>query len=204
MTTPNETILDNSIRQMVWLERFKTGTVNQIIGLINKSDKDLRNQLTLRLTAINTRGYDLGKETTKRIEAMIAELEAIRTEVYTLAADETKTALSDFAVHEADFQAKMIEQATAGTQNAASNVTLTRPSLTQLRSAALARPFQGRLLKEWSKACRPMMHVACVMLSRSALQKARPQTRSCAGSSEVVPVSTVTGYWKSVAGMPRP
>lgn len=139
--TINEKILDASIRHMVWLERFKTGTVNQIIGLLNKSEKDLRAQLAKHLTNITDRGASISPGTIKRIEAMLKELEQIRSDMYKLANDETRSAVSQFAIHEADFQGKIIENAV--------KIDTVRPTATQLRAAAVSRPFQGALLKEW-------------------------------------------------------
>ncbi|MCF0055522.1 minor capsid protein [Dyadobacter sp. CY356] len=144
--TPNEEIQNASIRHMVWLERFKAGTVKQIIALLNQTDKDLREKLAGRLSSISERGYKLSPETRKRIETMLAELQAIRTGMYDTAQTKTTDILKDFAVHEADFQGRLIDEAIKAT---AVKVTLESPSLSQIRAVATSRPFEGRLLKEW-------------------------------------------------------
>jgi SPP1 gp7 family putative phage head morphogenesis protein len=143
MPTINETILDGSIRHMVFLERYKIGTVRKIIALLNKSDADLRDQLAARLSGITARGYKLSANETKRLEDLLSELTKLRSDMYSLADQETREQIKELAVYEADFQARIIESAV--------DVELTRPAASQVRAAALSRPFQGRLLREWYK-----------------------------------------------------
>ena len=145
MSTINKRILDGGIRHMVWLERYKTGTVNKIIKLLNKADKDLTEQLAKRLAGIEERGYDLGAETTRRMKALNDALKAQRAELYKLAHKETREHLNDFSEHEADFQARLIETSIGS----AAKVTLERPALSLLKATVEAKPFQGRILKDW-------------------------------------------------------
>lgn len=144
--TINDSIHNAEVRHMVFLERYKKGVADRITALTNKSEKDLRTQLAVRLSLIEERGYDLSPTTTARLEKMIDELVAIRAEVFALAHDETRKNLKEFAVYEAEFQGSLIEKASDA---AGVKVKLETPSLTLLRAAAVSRPFQGRILKDW-------------------------------------------------------
>ncbi|WP_170118876.1 minor capsid protein [Dyadobacter jiangsuensis] len=130
---------------MVWLERFKAGTVRQIIALLNSADADLREKLAARLSSISERGYKLSDATKKRIETMLAEITAMRSDLYKVAEVKTVEILKDFAVHEADFQQRLIEEVS----KSAVAVSLEKPSLTQLKAVVTSRPFEGNLLKHW-------------------------------------------------------
>lgn len=141
--TINEEILDSSIRHMVWLERYKTGTAKRILDLLNKADEDLTEQLAARLIKIEQRGFDLGKATTQRLEALYKMVNDDRSAVYKAMYDLNKEELFLFVAYEADFNAKLIENI--------AGVTLDRPAAAQLRAAVTAEPFRGRLLREWYK-----------------------------------------------------
>jgi SPP1 gp7 family putative phage head morphogenesis protein len=143
MPTVNEGLLDASVRHMVWLERYKTGTVYKIIALLNRADDDLADLIAARLVKIEARGYDLGPAETKRLQALLDDLRAERTKLYALTDEKLRDELVDFSHHEADFQARLIEAAV-------DTVTLQRPSLSQLRAVVVAQPFRGRVLKDWA------------------------------------------------------
>lgn len=146
MGTINERIVDAQIRHMIWLERFKTGEVYKIIALLNRSDDDLMAQITARLTKIEKRGMDTGPETTKRLQKMLDEIRDQRISLYSELSEEGRNSLNEFAIHEVDFQKSLIENAVS---YAGGSIAMERPSLSQLRAAVNARPFQGRLLKDW-------------------------------------------------------
>lgn len=139
--TINEDIQEASIRHMVWLERYKASEVKRIISLLNRVDADLVEQIAARMARIEQRGYDLGKTTTERLEALLSFVREHRKDASAALYDASKGALVDFAKYESDFQARIIENA--------SGVTFAKPALSQLRAAAVSQPFQGRLLKQW-------------------------------------------------------
>lgn len=145
MPTINEQILESFVSHSVWLERYKTGTVNKIIKLLNKADEDLAAQLEKRLRDIAERGFDIGPDTTKRLNEILSGVREQRTGLYKLLYEETRGELNKFATYEASFVSDVIE-ASIGS---AEKVTMAKPSLSKLKAAVEARPFQGRILKEW-------------------------------------------------------
>lgn len=144
--TINEKILDDGIRHMVWLERYKSSTVKRILGLLNKADDDLVSEISRRLSLIEDRGFDLGKESTSRLSSLLSYIRADRKAIYSELYDEHLTDLFEFAEYESDFQARLVEGAVKAN---GFDIELTRPTSALLKAAATSKPFQGRLLKEW-------------------------------------------------------
>jgi len=143
--TVNEQILNGSISHMVWLERYKTRQVRQILSLLNKAEADVIEQLSIRLSKISERGIDLGPDTTKRLNEISKYLDTTHKELSAVLFASLNDELQDFAVYEADFQARLIENAVAPYVA----IDLKRPGINQLKAIVTKQPFQGRLLKSW-------------------------------------------------------
>ncbi|MGM9512444.1 minor capsid protein [Larkinella sp. GY13] len=144
MPTVNEKILDAQIKHSVYLERYKSGVLKKIIGLLNRSEADLIEQIAGRLATIEKRGYDFGQDTTKRLNALLDDIRTRRAKVYDVLGKQLFNEMAEFARYEADFQIKMAE-------NAGIDVELSMPSNAQLKAIVTSQPFQGRLLKEWAQ-----------------------------------------------------
>lgn len=144
MTTVNERILEAQIRHSIYLERYKAGVLRQIIALLNRTEADLIEQIAARLAKIEGRGYDLGKDSTQRLNDLLKAIKERRESVYQVLERQLSGELIDFASYEADFQIKTAASAGAGVQ-------MTLPSNPQLKAIVTAQPFQGRLLKDWVK-----------------------------------------------------
>lgn len=144
MPTVNEKILDAQIKHSVYLERYKSGVLKKIIGLLNKTETDLIEQIAGRLSTIVSRGYDLGPDETKRLNDLLKAIQDKRREVYDVLGQTLFDEMIDFTRYEADFQIRLAE-------NAGVEVNLTIPSNAQLKAVVTSQPFQGRLLREWAK-----------------------------------------------------
>jgi SPP1 gp7 family putative phage head morphogenesis protein len=148
MTTINERILDGTIRHMVWLERYKSGVAREIVELLNKADADLVAQIAKRMAKIEERGFDLGKTTTERLNALLEEIRTKRAEITAMLYSESRDRLQEFAAHEADFQIRLMERGAAAV---GAEIALAAPASGYLASIATSEPFQGRLLRQWFK-----------------------------------------------------
>jgi SPP1 gp7 family putative phage head morphogenesis protein len=144
--TINEDILDASISHSVWLERYKTQTVNKILKILNKADADLIEQIAARMAKIEQRGFDLGKATTDRLIALQKAIAEDRQAIFRELYGENKQEMLDFADYEADFNARIIEQSVAAS---GLTVELARPNKSILNAVVTSQPFRGRLLREW-------------------------------------------------------
>lgn len=125
---------------MVWLERYKSSVVKKILGLLNKADDDLIEKVAGRVAKIEQRGFDLGPATTKRLEALQKAVTEDRKAIYAILFNESKEEFANFAIYEADFQARLLETFA---------VELQRPSSSLLKAVATTQPFRGRLLRQW-------------------------------------------------------
>lgn len=142
MPTVNEEILEKEIRHAIYLERYKAGVLRKIIALLNGAESDLIAKIAARLSLIEDRGYDLGKETTQRLNDLLRDVTATREDIYAILGRELSDEMTEFAAVEADFQRKVVVSA---------GVQATLPTATQLKAIVTAQPFQGRLLKDWVK-----------------------------------------------------
>ncbi len=144
--TVNDQLLDRVIRHAVFLERYKASTVNKMLSVLAKADKALRAELAERMLAIDVRGFDTGPVTTQRIEQMIAAILAARGNNMTEISDALRAEMLGLAEYETPFMTAMIQ--TAIPAQVLAHVSLITPSPQQVYAAALARPFQGKLLGE--------------------------------------------------------
>lgn len=142
----NDDLMDRQISHQVHTLRLSTGMANRMVALLERSESDLIGKLFTRLEKIRRRGFDTGPETTKRLEALIVQLQIIRHNIYGKVGEELRSELEELALYERNWQIALLDDTVA----AVSLRTLT-PPMAQIRSAAVSRPFQGRLLKEWVK-----------------------------------------------------
>ena len=139
--TANEDIFDGAVRHLHWLERYKSGEVRRIVTLLNIADKDLVERIAVRLTRIG-RGENPSKAETERLEKLLKEIRDTKEGLSYALYEEARVELTEFALHEVEFKQTLIE---------AAGVSLTKPSISQLKAVVTARPFQGRFLKDWYK-----------------------------------------------------
>jgi SPP1 gp7 family putative phage head morphogenesis protein len=106
--------------------------------LLNRSEADLTRQI-LR--------YDFREVgptySRQRLDKMLEALRVITAEAYAVLRKEATAQLKGLAEYEGEFQMESISTA------AEVRLDLTHPSPSQLWAAVNARPFQGRLLKDW-------------------------------------------------------
>ncbi|MEJ8571254.1 minor capsid protein [Microbaculum marinum] len=138
MARVNETIYDLEIRHQVGLWRLGTATVRDIIALLNTIDADMVDRI---------RKYDFtevsGAWSRKRLERMLEAIRETNREAYRLLQRRLTGDLTDLAKYEAAFQGRLIGSSLGFKWD------IVQPSAEQLKAAVTARPFQGKLLREW-------------------------------------------------------
>lgn len=136
----NDDLYDASVRHQVYLLRLSTATVNKLIRLLNAVDTDLVAQITK---------YDptevSGTYSERRLKRMLEAIREINRDAYNIVNRELTSDLLALGSYEASFAARSL----AGTVQIALDVTT--PSVEQLKAAVNAKPFQGRILKEWGR-----------------------------------------------------
>lgn len=141
----NDDILDREISHAIHLQRLSKGMAGRMVAILDKTEAKVLGTLGERLERLDKRGFDTGPETTKRLEALIVQLQRARAEIWDSVGKELRTEIEEFAEYERDFQLRILDE------EIPAKVRLLTPSMQTIRTAALARPFQGRILKEWLK-----------------------------------------------------
>ena len=107
--TYNERILDAEIAHQIGILRFQAGLSDRVIAQLVAVEKDLRKQITDRLSKISERGYDLGPANTKRLRFLNAAVREVLSKAYANAGDTLKSELFGLADHEVDFQTRLLQ-----------------------------------------------------------------------------------------------
>lgn len=123
---------DANVRHSIYIERYKARVAREIGDLVKGVSDDL-----YRFIAAS----DLDQMSRRDLDALLAEVRRIVQGGYGPITEQIEAALQDFAVYEAEWQAE--------TASRVLRVDLAVPSDADLWAAMYARPFQGKLLREW-------------------------------------------------------
>lgn len=139
MPTANERLADAAIRHAIDTTRFSSGVVRRLIALLNRVDSDLFRQITEALERMPASSFSL-----ERLDALLQGARELNARAYASLRSGLEVELRDLAGYEAAYQAQLFGATLPA------EVSFARINVEQTYSAALARPFQGRLLREWA------------------------------------------------------
>jgi SPP1 gp7 family putative phage head morphogenesis protein len=132
----NEKLFDESISHQIDLLGYSNAVVRKMIRLLNATDADLMAQLTAKLDTLPASSF-----TVERLTLLLTSVRALNSRAYDTVSAELQNELKSLVAYEAEYQQKLL------------SVTVPVPIATVnaevVYAAAMARPFQGRLLKEW-------------------------------------------------------
>lgn len=134
----NDELLDASIAHQIDLQYYSNGVVNRIMALLNRTDADLFAQLQVALERLPASQFSVD-----RLEAVLISLRALNAQVYASVSREINNELRELADYEVTYQKQLFDNVLPV------QVTTQAVTIEQVYSAALARPFQGKLLREW-------------------------------------------------------
>lgn len=140
--TTNEEILDAVIRHQIFLMRYSASVRNRMAKILNKSEDELARRIRDAVAAgdlNSTAGW-------RRLSSLLAALSSIRKESWV---DATKFLIDEMealSYHEPIMLDKLYATPIPV------HVSTVLPSANLLKSIALARPFEGRILKDWAAA----------------------------------------------------
>lgn len=143
MATVNDQLRDEAIAHTVWISRYSTGVANRMVKLLNDSDAELTARLLVAMDSL-----PISQFTVARLESLLGSVRELNQQaiagMQTSLADE----LLQFAGHEAGYQLSLFD--TLLPQQVKERYPLQGITPEQLYAAAMAQPFQGRLLSEWA------------------------------------------------------
>lgn len=144
MPTINQILEDEHIAHAVSLEKYKVGVVQRIIALLNRSDADLSAALAAALERLPAESF-----TVERLELLLDEVRAINAQAYAQVATELQSDLKELAGYEAGWQQALFEKAIP--EPVLVRFPIVSVTADQAYAAAMSRPFQGRLLRNWGE-----------------------------------------------------
>jgi len=136
MPSANEHLYDLAVRHQVGLLRYSSQTVRKVIALLNRVDDHLVREIVKR-------GVGDGSFTARRLNLLLEAVRSIIGEAYGRATDTLDGDLKDLSAYEADFQRGMLSRSLPV------RFDIIAPTRQQIYAAVHARPFQGRLLRDW-------------------------------------------------------
>ena len=143
MASVNERLLDAEIGHQVDLQRYANGVVRRLIGVLNKADYDLSQQLQAALDRLPPEAF-----TVDRLEHLLLSVRQVNLTAYQQVERELTAELRALAEYEAGFQQSLFESVIPPQVQA--KVAIVPVSVEQVYSAAYAQPFRGKLLREWA------------------------------------------------------
>lgn len=140
MKTSNEEFLDAMLRHQIFLLRLSSTMRNRILERLSESETQLEEMILVGLAAENTL---LTQESYRKLEKLRKRIARVRGEAWTQAIKTFRDDLFELAVKEPETLQKII--------NTTIPVVLQydTPDVQTLKSIVTARPFQGRVLRDW-------------------------------------------------------
>lgn len=141
MPTANDRLADLAIGHQIYLQRYGGGVARKVIALLNRVDADLYRQLTEALERLPPERF-----TVQRLDQMLVQVQQLNAAAYRAAGEELDESLLELAGYEASWQHRSISSVLP--KVVAEQLPLSTITAAQAHAAAMARPFQGKLLRE--------------------------------------------------------
>ena len=140
MATLNERLQDELTHRDVELERYKRGVAVRVLNLLARLEEELVRQMaSLDPTQVQPRYRDA------RTTRLLAEVARLVDEYGAALEQDVIPDMVQLARDEGKFGVRVLD----GLLPAGVALDTVAPSVANLRAAAMTRPFQGRLLREW-------------------------------------------------------
>jgi SPP1 gp7 family putative phage head morphogenesis protein len=139
MPTANEALYDSAVSHQIDLTRYSNGAVRRMLALLNRTDHDLVEKVQAALDRLPAESF-----TVDRLERLLGSVRELNAQAYAEMMAGLDAELVDLNSYELNYQRDLFES-TIPVQ-----VSIATVAPDQVYAAAMSRPFQGRLLKEWA------------------------------------------------------
>lgn len=126
---------DLAVLHRVGLSRYSTSVVHRVLALLNRTEKAAVLRLAEATLTDNNR---------LRTEQLLAEIQAIQAAGWVEIRNRLTTDMMDLAANEAEFAQRLL-----GIRFVQAGIFTGAPAFDQVIAAVMARPFSGRVLKDW-------------------------------------------------------
>ncbi|MES2636612.1 MAG: minor capsid protein [Pseudomonadota bacterium] len=134
----NDELLDASVSHAIDQQGYSNYVARRMLTILNKSDADLFAKITVALDD------NLSSLTIARLESLLVSVRQLNAEVYAQIYNELTSELEQLVEYEGAYQLNLFK-ATVPVELSFASI-----STQQVFAAAMARPFQGRILKDWA------------------------------------------------------
>lgn len=142
MASANEWLADEAVARSIDLTKYSNWLVYRLLAILNRADANLAAQLEAALDSM-----PVGSWTVERIESLLSSVRTLNAQVYAELVEQLGNELHGLTETEVRFQTETLTQPLP-VQVAQR---FSAVSIEQVHAAALARPFQSRLLREWGE-----------------------------------------------------
>lgn len=139
----NLRLQDKAIDRAVDLRHYANGVLRRMMATLNRADAALMARLAEALMRLSPESF-----TVERLESLLASVREVNHKAYDAVFTELDGEVRGLAGLEARQQTAMLRGAVPAP--VAAHFPIAAVSAEQVYAAALARPFQGRLLKDWA------------------------------------------------------
>lgn len=144
MPTVNEKLADAATSHAVDLASYSNGVVRRIIGLLNRVDARLFAELGQALEAMSPESF-----TVERLESLLLSVRQLNLQAYQQIERELTQELRELVKYEAGYQLQLFQSVIPA--QVIATVGVSAVNAEQVYAAALSRPFQGALLREFAQ-----------------------------------------------------
>lgn len=143
MATINETLQDEAIAHAINLQEYGAGVIRRMISLLNAVDADLAAALASALAQMDGDSF-----TVERMEHLLASVRELNRQAYLAVMDALEGELKAQAEYEVDWLGDLFDRLLP--ERVTIRIPVARVAPHQVYAAAMSRPFQGRLLRDWA------------------------------------------------------
>lgn len=140
MPTVNEQLHDTAINHAVDLQHYSNGVLRRIIATLNRADAALFQELLVALERLSPDAF-----TVERLETLLFSVRDLNRAAFDAVGKELTDDLRELVHYEGEFQFKSFDAAIP--QEILAQVSIAPVVTEQVYAAAMARPFQGVLLR---------------------------------------------------------
>lgn len=143
MATVNDRLSDESVAHAINLQQYAVGVARRMVATLNRSDARIMAELAIALDQLEPESF-----TVQRLEALLVSVRSLNAEIYREVFGLLETELRALAEFEAGYQLDLFRGVIPEPVQVRFPLAPVAPQ--QAFAAAMARPFQGRLLREWA------------------------------------------------------
>lgn len=137
MESVNELLAGEALRHQVALQKLSNSVVARMIAILNRSDRRMFAELAERLERMDPASFSI-----ERLESMLTSSNALSRQAYAAVERELTAELRAFVDYETSYQHQML------VSHVPVQVSVAAVSADAVYAAAVARPFQGVMLRD--------------------------------------------------------